>query len=114
MTEGLSTNARRLLLVVAAQQGWTTWEALVSAMGGTRAPKTLGDDLRALVTGGSVQVQGTLDARGLEAELQAGLALLRQAQASGTTLTWKSAQTYRYALTPTGADMANLLAQRTR
>ena len=112
MTEPLPESAVRLLLVVAKHHGWVGWDRLVKDLGGARAPKSMTFDMGLLIRGKVIQTRGSLDAKGLAIELAEAMELVRQAQHDGTVLTWKTRQTLTYALTPTGADMANLLAAR--
>jgi hypothetical protein len=112
MTEPLPPSAIRLLLAVAAHHGWVGWDRLVKELGGPKAPASLTADMGRLIRGKAVQTRGSLDEAGLAAELAEAMTLVRQAQREGTVLTWKTRQTLTYALTPTGADMANLLANR--
>jgi hypothetical protein len=104
-------SALQLLLSIARHGGWMTWEDIRALAGGAKAPRSLADDLTALVNGGTIQVRGSLDAAGLAAERTEAMRRIEAAQRDGSTVMWRSAQVFSYALSPAGADIANLLAQ---
>ncbi|GDY13654.1 hypothetical protein LBMAG53_25320 [Planctomycetota bacterium] len=72
-------------------------------------------DLRAelsqLIRDGTILARGTMNEQQLKAEIDLARSALVEAQRSGTTYTFKSANQFVIELTKTGRDMAVLLAQ---